>query len=464
MDARIRRDRAAQFALAVLLAFTSLLAACGGGGGSLVPEPTPGTGPSITQFTSDRASYFVGERARLTAVYSGGTGRIEPGSIAISSGATVETPVLSSRTNFRLIVTDGTRSTSRDATLEVGYRERTRTVQMPFARSEHETVVLSDGSVLVIGGEDSSGVTGTVWRFDPATETFRSFAELSTGRTAHVAVALPNDKVLVYAGSRVVSGTPRAEIIDTITGATRPTLGQPVAGLRNYSAGVLLADGRVLLVGGSGTGGAQASAEIFDPQTEQFAPVASQLTLARYAHTATRLADGRVLIYGGFGSTVGGAALVPELFDPATNSFTSLPSPETTARANHAAVRVADGSVWILGGEDLDGVRPASILRFDPTTNTFTRVPDLLTARTFARATLLTDGRVLAVGGDTPETGLASASVELLSTGGQRRTGPALATPRVLHTVTLLPATGKVLVLGGLGSSRELLATAEIFE
>lgn len=442
--------------LGTTLLTAHLLTACGGGGAKTEPV----AGPAIAQFTGDRASYYVGERARLTAVYSGGTGRIEPGSIPVASGQTVETPILAARTNFRLIVTDGTRTASRDATLEVGYRERFRTLAMPFARSEHASVLLSDGSVLIVGGEDGGGLAETVWRFDPSTETFRSIGQLATGRVAHVAVALPNDRVLVYGGARTLTNSPRAEIVDVVTGATRPTLGQPAAS-RSYATGTLLADGRVLIVGGAG---ATTTAELFDPQTEQFTPIASPLTLARYGHTATRLADGRVLIYGGFGTIVGGAGLVPEIFDPATNAFTGLAAAETTQRANHTAVRGPDGAVWILGGEDFDGEPLSTVLRFDPAQATFTRAPDMLDGRTYARATLLTDSRVLAVGGDTPGTGLASDRVELIAPDGVRRAGPALGSPRVLHSLTPLPVSGKVLVLGGLGTGREVLSTAEIFE
>lgn len=447
---------------AILLAAT-LLAACGGGGDDS-PAPVPDNGPAIAEFTSDRASYFVGDRARLTAVYSGGTGRIEPGSIAVASGQTVETPVLSERKNFRLIVTAGDRTAFRDRTLDVGYRERTRTVPAPFARAEHQGVVLGDGSVLIVGG-DGGGATlpESVWRFDPATETFAEFARLASGRVGHVAVALADDRVLVYGGERSVIDAPMAEIIDTRTRTVRATLGRPNAPSRRYAAGVLLADGRVLIVGGATLSGAQPVAELFDPATEQFTAVPGGLSSGRYAHTATRLRDGRVLVYGGYGPTAGtGPILPPELYDPAANRFTLLPAPEANRRANHAAVGLEDGTVWIVGGEDDVGPL-ASVLRFDPATLQFTRGPDLLTGRAFARTLLLNDGRVLTAGGDTTAA-FATDTVELLRADGLRRSGPSLAAPRVLHSVTPLVITGKVLVFGGLDAGRNVLASAEIFE
>lgn len=457
MELRLRAAWTAAFFLGA-----NLLAACGGGGESAAPGPD--TGPAIAAFTSDRASYFVGDRARLTAVYSGGIGRIEPGSIAVASGQTVETPFLSARQTFRLIVTAGDRSVFSDRALDVGYRERTRTVPAPFARAEHQSVVLLDGSVLIVGGDAGSAtLPESVWRFDPATEKFAEFARLATGRVGHVAVALSDDRVLVYGGERSAIEAPMAEILDTRTRTARATLGRPNAPSRRYAAGVLLADGRVLIVGGATLGGAQPVAELFDPVTEQFTPVPGGLASARYAHTATRLRDGRVLVYGGHGATGGtGPVLPPELYDPAANRFGVLPAPETIRRANHAAVGCEDGTLLIVGGED-DGGPLASVLLFDPVTLQFTRAADLLTGRAFARGLVLTDGRVLTAGGDTPG-GFATDTVELLRSDGLRRSGPTLGTPRVLHSVTPLVITGKVLVFGGLDRDRNVLASAEIFE
>jgi hypothetical protein len=415
---------------------------------------------------SDRARYFVGERARLTAVYAGGTGRIEPGSVPIASGQTVETPVLGARQNFRLIVTDGARTAFRDRLLEVGYRERTRTIAAPFARAEHRTVVLGDGRVLVVGGADATVILPrTLWRFDPATETFAEFGRLATGRVGHAVASLADDRVLVYGGEPALSGAPAAEVFDTATRASRATLGAPLAPSRRYATAVLLADGQVLIAGGASTLGPQAVAELFDPATEVFTPVPGGLAAARYAHTATRLADGRVLVYGGFGTgAAGGPALPAELYDPATRRFSTLAAPELQPRANHEAVGMPDGSVWIVGGESADGSPLASVLRFDPATRQFTRLPDLLGGRNHARALLLTDDRVLAAGGDTSGPGIASDTTELLAIDGIRRAGPVLGQARALHSVTPLVTSGRVLLVGGLGPNRDVLATAEIFE
>jgi hypothetical protein len=66
--------------------------------------------------------------------------------------------------------------------------------------------------------------------------------------------------------------------------------------------------------GEDGTGKALTSAEIYDPKTGVFTPTSS-MTTARFGHSATLLADGRVLVAGGTadGKTVLASA---ELFQP----------------------------------------------------------------------------------------------------------------------------------------------------
>jgi N-acetylneuraminic acid mutarotase len=65
-----------------------------------------------------------------------------------------------------------------------------------------------------------------------------------------------------------------------------------------------LADGRVLVVGGVGTRGypgARSTAELYDPTTDTWSPT-SELAVGRFGQAAVRLADGTVLVVGGHGT------------------------------------------------------------------------------------------------------------------------------------------------------------------
>src|SRR6266545_2922505 len=63
-----------------------------------------------------------------------------------------------------------------------------------------------------------------------------------------------------------------------------------------------LADGRLLLLGGSTTAGGSNAASIWDPQTANTTHLSVTMNRGRAWHTATVLPDGFVLILGGLGN------------------------------------------------------------------------------------------------------------------------------------------------------------------
>jgi galactose oxidase-like protein len=438
-----------------------LLAGCGGGGSGSDSSPPPPQAPAISSFAADQSAYFVGNTARLTAVFQGGNGRLDPGNMAIVSGQAVTTPILTDDVAYKLTVSNGTSSVSREITLDVSYRERMRTIAMPFSRNEHEAVTVPDGRVLIVGG-DSFGETlpPAVYQFEPSNETFTKLGDLSTGRVGMVATALANGDVLVALGGRALMEAPPAEIMNGRTGAVSPTLGNP-SHARHYASGTLLTDGRVLIAGGHGNSGADPTAEIFDPATGLFTLLPATMAKGRFSHSATRLDDGRVLIYGGH--TNDNRPAPPEVFDPATATFVTLAAVEPNGRALHSAVKSSDGRVWILGGEDNDSTPLASVLRFDAETH-FALGPDLASPRTMLAAAPLSDGRLLISGGaSTYALDEVQSSSELVRNLQVRTNGPAMSAARITHTVTPL-SNGKLLIVGGYNREGGVLATAEIFE
>jgi hypothetical protein len=174
---------------------------------------------------------------------------------------------------------------------------------------------------------------------------------------------------------------------------------------------------------------------------------------ARMDAAAVRLKDGRVLIVGGMpvqslANPVLGSA---ELFDPSTGKFT-LTGSLKTARAAATAVLLTDGRVLVIGGmgcapkekhctpQQTNGNALASAELYDPSTGTFTPTGSMATPRQYATASLMPDGRVLVIGWDTLVEVYDPATGEFSKAGS-------LAAQSDEWTATLLP-NGKVLVTG----------------
>src|SRR5918992_286338 len=69
---------------------------------------------------------------------------------------------------------------------------------------------------------------------------------------------------------------------------------------------------------------------------------ATDMGVARAAHTATRLRGGDVLVAGGFGESEGAPLASAELYDAGAGSFVPI-GDVTTPRQSHTATRLPDG-------------------------------------------------------------------------------------------------------------------------
>lgn len=120
---------------------------------------------------------------------------------------------------------------------------------------------------------------------------------MTVGRAGHVAVLLPNGKVLL-AGGQFNPGS--AELFDPAKLAFSAT-GQMTNQARGGSQAALLSNGQALITGGVNSfanNAPTASAELYNPATGTFA-VTDAMNVQRFAFTATPLLNGTVLIAGG---------------------------------------------------------------------------------------------------------------------------------------------------------------------
>jgi hypothetical protein len=340
------------------------------------------------------------------------------------------------------------------------------TGSLATGRTLHSATLLSNGKVLVVGGQRVGAPFETFTSaelYDPATGTWSATGNITTARANHVAFRLQNGKVLIVGGTNNESRTRlrSAELYDPVSGTWSVTDSMRVA--RDIPSGTLLSDGRVLVAGGSGTGtnlDALESAELFDPATGRWTSSAS-MQVARGAHSFTLLAGDRVLAAGGSAGTFTVPQLhrTSEVFSVANNAWTTT-GLFVTARGFHKAVALPSGRVLIAGGSDFVSTVFAAADLFDPATGMWTATGAMNIARISHTLTLLQNGRVFVAGGGGTGTPLRSAELYDPATGAWTPV-PDASIGRSNHAAVLLQ-NGKVLVIGGQGTGAP--TSVEIFD
>ncbi len=265
-------------------------------------------------------------------------------------------------------------------------------------------VELNDGRVLVAGGlgqQKETVLTVEIW--DPATGVWTNTAPMALSRSGMGVTKLPDGRVMLVGGKTddkfLVATLNQSEIYDPVTGAWSETA--PMSEKRINHTASLLADGRVLVIGGGKEDGPYAkSVEIYDPAGDTWITV-SPMRISRAFHTATTLVDGRLLIVGGRGKR-----FIAEIYDPISDAWSDA-GETASPRAEHSAVLLLDGSVLVTGG--LGSLTQSEI--YDPATNTWTDSSLLKIGRYRHSTVLLADGRVVAMGGNGKEGILGSAEV-----------------------------------------------------
>ncbi|MGW3285414.1 kelch repeat-containing protein [Streptomyces sp. NPDC001002] len=235
------------------------------------------------------------------------------------------------------------------------------------------------------------------------------------------AVLLADGRVLVVGGADgALTATAEAAVLDPA--AMTWTATGPLATGRRIHTATRLKDGRVLVAGGQQGAVADplrplASAEIYHPASGTWSATGA-MAQGRFGHSASLLPDGRVLVAGGHGLRTPSAntpLYTAELYDPDSGTW-SPAAPMNDARFRHPAITLPDGRVLVVGGlvtfRPGYGVGLAFCEIYDPDTHTWSPAGTMATPRHSHQATLLSDGTVLATGGGDPGAGADSGYVD----------------------------------------------------
>ena len=312
---------------------------------------------------------------------------------------------------------------------------------------------------------------------------------------------LPSGRILLFQGDFASGG--QQYVLDPQTGTVTHV---PDAAADLFCAGqAVLADGRILVVGGTSTSGGLGVPDItaFDWHNEGW-NVLAPMHFARWYATGTTLADGKVLVTSGYDKNDKDIVATPELYSPDSNSWQSLPAANRSMPVYPFIYQLPDGRIAHLGGSEdptasevldlstnqwtsidsrvIDGgsianyapgrfikagsaaddgysgnsLKTAYTLNMNAPGATWQPTGSMAFPRSFLNLTNLPDGTVLATGGGTDKSGFVDANGVLQAEGWDPSTGAwttyaAMNKPRLYHSVAVLLPDGRVYVSGGGG-------------
>lgn len=304
---------------------------------------------------------------------------------------------------------------------------------MTVPRTGHAATVLPDGDVLIVGGCGgispngicAPGKANSAERYSAATNTWtrvggfeNSFLGVFRGHTATLQPGGPASACGASCGKVLVVGAVASLIWDPATATSTPTAtrvtphGSLFLPLINHSA-TQLPGGRLVVVASELT-------TVYDPASDSWA--AGKPPSGRDYFSASLLPQGQVLVTGGV-EPDGTPTPFPDLYEPdavddpaAKGRWRPVERP-ATARIAHAAAELPDGGVLVSGGRDANATalptaevyragtgrwRPAGAMT-RPRGASMVASTSPIAKWASLTATVLADGRVLAVGGDVEE-------------------------------------------------------------
>src|SRR5882672_10802883 len=265
----------------------------------------------------------------------------------------------------------------------------------------------------------------------------------------HIAV-MHTGKVLIVAGSGNVAAETnfRAAVWDLDAGSIAM---QPLLAWDMFCNGmVALPDGRLLINGGNlqyDPFHGQLRNSVFDPLLGAFTDV-ENMAHGRWYPTVTTLGDGRIMTFSGLNET-GGTNSALEIYTNGSGWSSEYPAGWTPALYPRMHL-MPDGRIFYSGSGT--GSR-----MFNPSTHTWSAVvanTNYSGTRTYGSSVLLpltpANGytpRVMIMGGGSPATATTEI-IDLSAPTPQWQFGPAMSQPRIEMNATMLP-NGKVLAMGG---------------
>lgn len=223
-------------------------------------------------------------------------------------------------------------------------------------RAGHTATPVGDGTVVVAGGYDN-----TPAHFSSAElfsgGTFTAAGNINTERFYHAAVTLSGNRVLLGGGTDAETGPLASlELYTAGLGWSSAASLASMASPRTLVTATLVGPDKVAFIAGyNKTEDALGSAETYDADTNTWTTSTGRMAVPRYYHAAAALADGRVLVVGG--SDANGPLADGELYDPVTTTFEAFCGMSVTRAFGQSVSLLPSGRVLVTGGYTFPPVR-----------------------------------------------------------------------------------------------------------
>jgi PGF-pre-PGF domain-containing protein/uncharacterized delta-60 repeat protein len=270
------------------------------------------------------------------------------------------------------------------------------------ARYSHSSVVLPDGSIVLMGGKNDTVSQNDTWRStdNGANWTLMNSSAGWSTRYRHSSVVLPDGSIVLMGGLPSKNDTWRSED----EGATWTVVNSSSGWSARYGhSSVVLSDGSIVLMGGWDQ----------DPENDTWRSEDDGLTWtlmnsssgwsARNGHNSVVLPDGSIVLMGGYSR--GGYLNDTWLSEDDGATWTEVNSSSGwSARSSHSSVVLPDGSIVLMGGMN-DGNYQTDVWRSTDNGATWTEVNSSSgwSARGSHSSVVLPDGSIVLMGGQSME-------------------------------------------------------------
>lgn len=154
-------------------------------------------------------------------------------------------------------------------------------------------------------------------------------------------------------------------------------------------------NGKMYAVGGKNSSGHLNSLLIYNPDVDSWNQGAN-LPGSGVENPAAAVLNGKLYVFGGSTSPFSGAVSNAAVYDPATNSWTSL-ADMPTARGG-ATAQAINGRIYVIGGMNDQGASVGTVEVYNPSTNSWQTAPSLNNVRDNPGSAVL-DGDIYVFGG-----------------------------------------------------------------